>query len=569
MTLPSPYIGLPASAFWRTGVAEVAYPPPGLYAPRFRLAKTDRIVTAGSCFAQHVGRTLRQNGYNVVDKEPVADDPRMIEDQAETYGYGLYSARYGNIYSARQMKQILLEALGQFVPTDLVWERNGRFFDSMRPNIEPDGFATEAALRVARDRHLQRVREAFTEADVFVFTLGLTEAWTHRATGQVYATAPGTIAGSYDPQVHEFKNFRHSDIMADLRDTLQLLKEINPSLRMLMTVSPVPLTATATGDHVLAATTYSKSVLRACAGEIRDDYPEIDYFPSYEIITSVRAGSSFFASNLRSVTADGVAFAMKCFVDAHLNGGGEDKAVAKRGVAATTLKARKAEAHPVIAAEPEPKVGALIHVAGIAVPDSPYSARPAFLARAAALGDDKPEDISCAEAVVQVGDRVLQIGANLGIVTAYLAKTGLPGAIRAYEANEDRLLHIRSLYTLNAVDHLIELRQAQVFPQSMNRTARGKGAKSSAATVATDTVMFPNIVAEFSPNVLVIDTMGEEVDFLLKADLRSLRAIAIRWHPKITPVDDLRKCKRHLKAAGFKVIAPVSTRMTWAITREA
>ena len=70
---------------------------------------------------------------------------------------------------------------------------------------------------------------------------------------------------------------------------------------ILLTVSPVPLTATASGSHVLVSSTYSKSVLRAVAGDLCSECKHIDYFPSYEIITNPRLHSSAFANNLRSV----------------------------------------------------------------------------------------------------------------------------------------------------------------------------------------------------------------------------------------------------------------------------
>jgi hypothetical protein len=84
----------------------------------------------------------------------------------------------------------------------------------------------------------------------------------------------------------------------------------------LLTVSPVPLTASASADHVVAATTYSKSVLRAVAGEVRKAWDDVDYFPSYELITSPMFRGRFFEPNLRSVTEDGVAFVMRHFLSA-------------------------------------------------------------------------------------------------------------------------------------------------------------------------------------------------------------------------------------------------------------
>jgi hypothetical protein len=81
----------------------------------------------------------------------------------------------------------------------------------------------------------------------------------------------------------------------------------------LLTVSPVPLTATASGHHVLTATSYSKSVLRAIAGQMTAEFKFIDYFPSYEIITNPVFRGMFFGPNMRSVEQAGVDTVMRHF----------------------------------------------------------------------------------------------------------------------------------------------------------------------------------------------------------------------------------------------------------------
>lgn len=309
----SPYEGLPPRAFWRQGVAERTVLD-GLFEPRFQVSRTDRIATAGSCFAQHVGRTLREQGFNVIDAEPLPEGADA--ETASRFGYGLFSGRYANIYTTRQLAQLLDEANGDFVPALPVWEKSGRYFDAQRPGVEPDGLDSPEDVMELRAHHLERVRSIFAEADVFVFTFGLTEAFIHRETGTVYPTAPGTIAGQFDPDVFEFRNFTYPEILADFLKVRSRLKAINPKMRFVVTVSPVPLTATASGEHVEVATTYSKAVLRAVAGHLYHTLDDLDYFPSYEIITSQKAGGAFYETNLRSVSSVGVQTAMSVFMRA-------------------------------------------------------------------------------------------------------------------------------------------------------------------------------------------------------------------------------------------------------------
>ena len=311
----SPYEGLPGRAFWRQGVADRGAD--GLYelfSPKFAVGRGDRIVTAGSCFAQHVGRRLKAAGFNVLDAETA---PAGVgEDVAMRFGYAMYSARYGNIYTTRQLRQLIDEAFGRTVPEHPVWERDGRFFDAQRPNVEPEGFDSPEDVLEARAAHLEVLRSLLAQADVFVFTFGLTEAWVSASGATVYPTAPGTIAGRHDPATIRFCNFTCAEVREDFLAVKAMLEAINPRIRFIVTVSPVPLTATAAGKHVEVATAYSKAVLRAAAGEIADAHANVDYFPSYEIITSQTTAGRFYERNLRSVTAEGVATAMAVFMQA-------------------------------------------------------------------------------------------------------------------------------------------------------------------------------------------------------------------------------------------------------------
>jgi hypothetical protein len=312
----NPYRGLPPRAFWRAGVAQQRPETvEDLYRRRFVIAPTDRVATAGSCFAQHIARRLRRHGYTVLDTEP---PPRGMNDEAKSrFGYGMFSARYGNLYTTRQLFQLVQEARGKFQPADIVWEKEGRFYDALRPNVEPHGLDSPEEVLALRAHHLNAVRGVIRQADVFVFTFGLTETWLHTESGTVYPTAPGTIAGTYDPARHSFHNFTYEEVLADFLSVRKVLQRSNPNIRFLLTVSPVPLAATAADAHVLPATIRSKSVLRAVAGALAERYPDIDYFPSYEIIASSFSEGRFYEEDRRNVTEAGVDSVMRVFFEQH------------------------------------------------------------------------------------------------------------------------------------------------------------------------------------------------------------------------------------------------------------
>jgi GSCFA family protein/polysaccharide biosynthesis acetyltransferase WcbI-like protein len=311
----SPYEDLPPSRFWRRAVERV---PPAEVDPvgpsPFPIGRDARIATAGSCFAQSMSRVLQRYGYAYFVAEPAP--PHLSPDEARTAGYGVFSTRSGNLYTARALLQLFDRAYGALVPHDSAWLRpDGRFADPFRPQIEPDGFATLAELVAAREEHLAAVRTMFEQLDILIFTLGLTEAWRSTIDGAVFPLAPGVTAGEMDPARYEFVNFTAADVRDDLAAFLARLKRVNRDAKVVLTVSPQPPIATYEPRHVLVSATYTKAALRVAADEIERTHPDVWYFPGYELVASAFNRGVYFAHDLRTVTPEGVEHVMRLFLE--------------------------------------------------------------------------------------------------------------------------------------------------------------------------------------------------------------------------------------------------------------
>jgi hypothetical protein len=313
--MPHPYRDRPDHCFWRQGVTEAAAAgvDPVVRAP-FAIGRGDRVAAAGSCFAQHISRALAERGFLPLITERFAPHPGVADEN-----YGVFPARFGNIYTARQLVQLFDRAYAAFHPAADGWVgRDGAVIDPFRPRIQAAGFGTIDNLRDDRARHLAAVRRMFETCDVFVFTLGLTEAWLATADGAVFPLAPGVVAPHIDDSGCAFHNFGVSEVAADLAAFIARLESVNPGARLILTVSPVPLIATYEDRHVLVSTVASKSILRAAVDETIRRHPQISYFPAYEIVTGPQARGTFFADDLREVTPAGVAHVMALFARHYL-----------------------------------------------------------------------------------------------------------------------------------------------------------------------------------------------------------------------------------------------------------
>lgn len=317
--LTHPYQHLPEDQYWSSGMAMLA---PGLLNPARshtpKIKPTDKIVTLGSCFAQHIGRHLEQSGFNHLVTEAAPD--WMSPEYARQQHYGVYSARYGNVYTPRQAVQLIMRAYGAFIPQDQCWKAHAtdHWLDPFRPNIPQGGFASGSALIKDREQHFQAVRKALETADYVIYTLGLTEAWQNLEDGAIFPTAPGVFGGRYDPERYGFINFSVAEVIDDLRLLRHKIHNINPTARIILTVSPVALAATYEPKHVWNATTYSKSVLRVAAETLAQQFDNVSYFPAYEIIMSPLNASAYFQDDMRQVNALGVAHVMRAFSQTYM-----------------------------------------------------------------------------------------------------------------------------------------------------------------------------------------------------------------------------------------------------------
>ena len=306
----NPYKTLPSHHFWKKVVSEVSiadFDP--VVRNSFYMSKTDKVATAGSCFAQHIAREVKARGFNYFDVETAHSlVPKKLYNK---YSYDVFSARFGNIYSVRQLLQLFQRAFDEMRPEISFWKiGEDNYVDPYRPTIQSPGYINVFDLESDRNYHLSRVRKLFCEVDIFIFTLGLTEGWESIVDNSAYPVCPGLFDSEFSEAKYQFRNYTVSEVANDLQTFVNLLRNINPTCKIVLTVSPVPLIATYESNHVACATTYSKSVLRVAAEEVCRRNRDIDYFPSYEIIVGSYNRGAYFESDLRSVTPAGVEHVM-------------------------------------------------------------------------------------------------------------------------------------------------------------------------------------------------------------------------------------------------------------------
>ncbi len=300
-----PYSDQPDRAFWSRSVARNWSPADLITADEPILRADSRVMSAGSCFAANIVPHLESAGYQYVRTETAEANDR--------FGYELYSAAYGNIYTSRQWLQLIDRAEGRFHPREDRWATPDAVIDPFRPGL-PYPAESEEEFDLLTRSHLDRVLAAIFECNVFIFTLGLTESWVSTLDGAVFPACPGTVAGTFDPDRHQFVNFTVGEVVADILGFIDRMLGHPAGLEDRADGIARAAGGAATAGHVYTATVYSKSVLRAAAGEAVAARPDVLYFPAYEIVTGP-GSETHFADDRRTVTDD----AVKTVVDAILS----------------------------------------------------------------------------------------------------------------------------------------------------------------------------------------------------------------------------------------------------------
>lgn len=159
---------------------------------------------------------------------------------------------------------------------------------------------------------------------------------------------------------------------------------------------------------------------------------------------------------------------------------------------------------------------------------------------------------------LSAADRVLELGAGIGLVALSIARA-VPGVrLLTVEANPELEAPIRANFAANGCDAtLIGAVAALADGETEFHLARDFWASSTQAlpeetrTIRRATVDVNRLIAEFRPSVLVMDIEGGEVALLPHIELGGLRRLVIEFHPALCLPAEISACVARLLGAGF------------------
>ena len=275
--------------------------------PKFKLRREDKFYAIGSCFARGLESSLAGHKMAV---ESAA--PEFVKLQAANkQGSGLGFINKYNTYSILNELRWALDPDAEFPEESIVPLTETTWYDPhTTPTLEFVGFEET----MERRRLIQAVTRRIQNCRAVILTLGLAEVWRDVQADVFLNCTPIPSLFKTQPGRYEFHLTDFAQNRANLEAIYALLSSYgHPDLHIVVTVSPVPLMNTFSTMDIVVANTWAKSLLRAVAQEWASAHPNVDYFPSYEIVqNSDRA--AVWENDLRHVKGAGAQHIMELFL---------------------------------------------------------------------------------------------------------------------------------------------------------------------------------------------------------------------------------------------------------------
>lgn len=157
------------------------------------------------------------------------------------------------------------------------------------------------------------------------------------------------------------------------------------------------------------------------------------------------------------------------------------------------------------------------------------------------------------------GDRVLEIGAGIGLVSLICARICGPGAVLSYEPNSRAAEAIRLNFRLNGIEPNLRVRAVTssggvtnlFINENIFSSSLFQRDSASVARVEADSISC--VLGEFEPNVIVMDAEGIETELLPQVANSAVRKVIVELHPHIVGENAISSVLGSLASGGFMI----------------
>jgi len=237
------------------------------------------ISSLGTCFAEEISKRLNS-------KKPIV---KYIYKEKNIYNF---SANWGRVYTLPNLLQILKYSLTSDIKIEIEKDQE-KFIDPYREHSVNSYNSLDEAQKLIKV-HRKYSKEALKEAQCIVITLGQNEVWFDKYKKIYTGSAPSVSLRKEFPKRFCIKELTYNQNKTFLISSINLLKKYNPTVKIILTVSPVPCFASFISENIISQGFAGKSILRSVIHEVSKKIEDVVYFPSFEIALCENRSSYLF-----------------------------------------------------------------------------------------------------------------------------------------------------------------------------------------------------------------------------------------------------------------------------------
>jgi hypothetical protein len=244
---------------------------------------SSNILTMGSCFAHVMGEKLQQNKFKVlVNPFGVIFNPLSI---------------YKVLHASAAQKNIIADS---FIESDGIWFNYDLHSDFSASSKEELNAKTNSALK---DMNL-----FLKTANIITITFGTAFVYKLINNNTVVANCHKIPSTNFKKEL-----LKPEEIIEGFGNIYKEIKAVNKNIKFIVTVSPV--------RHIkdtLELNSVSKCILRTSSHFIKENFSDVEYFPSYEIMMDDLRDYRFYKKDMIHPTEVAEAYIWDKFSDSFI-----------------------------------------------------------------------------------------------------------------------------------------------------------------------------------------------------------------------------------------------------------
>lgn len=245
----------------------------------WRISHKTPLFFLGSCFSENIGTRFTQAKFSVTQNP------------------------FGILYHPASLREALEQWMEKdfFQPKDL--SSFGEYWFSFQHHSDFKKIQSEDCLS-ALNQALEFGRSALKNAHFLVLTFGTAWGFRLKSTGAWVANCHKLPANHFEKSCLKLE-----EIVASYLNFLPLLKQWNPQLNIIFTLSPIRHWKEGAIENQ-----YSKAILLIAIHQIKSQLSFVDYFPAYELMMDDLRDYRFYEADLLHPNEQAIAYIWELFL---------------------------------------------------------------------------------------------------------------------------------------------------------------------------------------------------------------------------------------------------------------